>query len=74
MAAALGLVLWVEAEVDQGVVAEGGGHDDVAAVPAVAPGGATLGDKFLTPEGHTAVAAVAGFYADSCFVNKHFNM
>ncbi len=36
VSAALGLVLGIEAEVDQGVVAEGGGHEDVAAVAAVA--------------------------------------
>ena len=71
VAAALGLVLGVEAEVDEGVVAEGGGHEDVAAVAAVAAGGAALGDKLFAAEGHAAVAAVAGLDPDSCFINKH---
>ncbi len=71
VAAALGFVLGVEAEVDEGVVAEGGGHEDVAAVAAVAAGGAALGDEFFAAEGHAAVAAVAGLDADSCFINEH---
>ena len=71
MAAALGLVLGVEAEVDEGVVAEGGGHEAVAAVAAVAPGGAALGNEFFPAEGHAAVTAVPGLDPDSCFINKH---
>ena len=71
MAAALGFVLGVEAEVDEGVVAEGGGHEDVAAVAAVAAGGAAPGDELFAAEGHAAVAAVAGFDADFCFIDKH---
>src|SRR5258708_7610151 len=71
VAAALGLVLGVEAEVDEGVVAEGGGHEDVAAVAAVAAGGTALGDKFFAPEGHAAVATVTGFDTNSCLINKH---
>jgi hypothetical protein len=64
-------VLGVEAEVDEGVVAEGGGHEDVAAVAAVAAGGAALGNEFFTPESHAAVATVTGFNTNSCLVNKH---
>ncbi len=71
VAAALGFVLGVEAEVDEGVVAEGGGHEDVAAVAAVAAGGTAAGDELFAAEGHAAVAAVAGLDADSCFVDKH---
>ena len=71
VASALCFVLGVEAEMDQGVVAEGGGHEDVAAVATVAAGGAAFGDKFFAAEGHAAVAAVAGFDPDSCFINKH---
>jgi hypothetical protein len=71
VASALGFVLGVEAEVDEGVVAEGGGHEDVAAVTAIAAGGASLGNKFFAAEGHAAVAAVSGFDPDSCFINKH---
>ena len=73
VAAALGLVLGVEAEVDQGVVGEGGGHEDVAAVAAVSAGGAATGNELLAAEGHAAVAAVAGLDADFCFINKHFS-
>ena len=72
MAAALGFVLGVEAEVDEGVVAEGGGHEDVAAVAAVAARGAAAGDELFAAEGHAAVAAVAGLDPDSCFINEHF--
>ena len=57
----------VEAEVDESVVAEGGGHEDVATVAA----GGALGDKSFAAEGHAAVAAVAGLDPDSCFINKH---
>jgi hypothetical protein len=64
-------VLGVEAEVNEGVVAEGGGHEDVAAVASVASGRAALGDKFFAAEGHAAVATVAGLDPDSCFINKH---
>jgi len=71
VAAALGFVLGVEAEVDEGVVAEGGGHEDVAAVAAIAAGGAALGNKFFAPEGHATVATVTGLDTDSCFINKH---
>ena len=46
VAAALGFVLGVEAEVDEGVVGERGGHEDVAAVAAVAAGGAARGTNF----------------------------
>ena len=50
---------------------ERGGHEDVAAVAAVAAGGAALGDELFAAEGHAAVAAVAGLDSDSCFVDKH---
>jgi hypothetical protein len=72
--AAFGLVLGVEAEVDEGVVAERRGHEDVAAVAAVAAGGATAGDELFAPEGHAAIAAVAGLDSDSCFINKHWSI
>ena len=69
--AALAFVLGVEAEVDEGVVALGGDHEDVAAVAAVAAGGAAAGDELLPAEGHAAIAAVAGFDANFCFIDKH---
>ena len=71
VAAALGLPLGVEAEVDEGVVGEGGLHEDVAAVAAVAAGWAAAGDELFAAEGHAAIAAVAGLDADSRFIDKH---
>jgi hypothetical protein len=71
VAAALSFVLGVETEVNQSVVTERGGHEDVAAVAAVASGGAALGNKFFAAEGHAAVATVAGLDPDSCLINKH---
>ncbi len=69
--AAAGFVFGVEAEVDEGVVGEGGRHEDVAAVSAVSAGGAAAGNEFFAAEGHAAVAAVAGLDADFCFVDEH---
>ncbi len=71
VAAALGFPLGVVAEVDEGVVAEGAAHEDVAAVAAVAAGGTAAGDEFFAAEGHGAVAAVAGFDADAGFIDEH---
>ena len=72
VAAALGLVLGVEAEVDQGVVGKRGGHQDVAAVTSIAAGGPAAGDELLAPEGHAAVATVAGLDANSGFIDEHW--
>ena len=69
--AALALVLRVVAEVDKRVVPLRADHDDVAAATAVAARRAAAGDKFLAPEGHAAIAAVAGFDANFCFIDKH---
>ena len=62
--AALALVLGVVAEVNKGVVALGGDHDDVA-------GRTAAGNELFPAEGHAAVAAVAGFDANSCFIDEH---
>jgi hypothetical protein len=69
--AALRLVLGVVAEVDEGVMALGRRHDDVAATAAVAAGRAAAGDKLFAPEGHAAIAAVAGLDPDFCFIDEH---
>jgi hypothetical protein len=69
----LGLPLRIKAEVDEGVVREGAGHEDVAAVAAVSSGRASAGDEFFAAEGHAAIAAVASLDTDSCFINKHRN-
>jgi hypothetical protein len=71
VAAALGFVLGIEAEVDKGVVRQRGLHEDVAAVASVAARGTAAGDEFFAPEGHAAVAAVASFDPDSCFIDEH---
>ena len=69
--AALALVLRVIAEMDQRVVALRTDHDDIAATAAVAARGTAAGHELLAPEGHAAVAAVAGFDANFCFINEH---
>ena len=74
VATALGFVLGIEAEVDEGVVGERGRHEDVAAVTAVTTGGTAAGNELFAAEGHAAVAAVPGFDANSCFIDKHFSL
>jgi hypothetical protein len=69
--AALRLVLGVIAEVDEGVMALRGLHDHVAATAAVAARRSAAGNELLAAEGHAAVAAVAGFDANFCFINEH---
>ena len=71
--AALGLVLRVEAEVEQRVVMLAGHEYHVAAAPAVAAAGTAPGNELLAPERKTAVAAVAGFDLDFNFVDEHGN-
>src|SRR5262249_57064124 len=50
--AALRLVFGVVAKMDEGVVALGRFHDDVAAPAAIAARGPAAGHEFLAPEGH----------------------
>ena len=69
--AALGLVLGIEAEMEQRVVVLAGNHDDVAAAAAVAAAGPAPRDELLAAERQAAVSAVAGFYFDSDFVDEH---
>ena len=71
MLAALALVFGVVTEVDEGIVPLRGDHDDIAATSAVAARRTAAGDKLFAPEGHAAVAAVAGFDANSCFIDEH---
>ncbi len=70
--AALRLVLGVIAEVDQGIVTLRGDHDDVAATAAVAAGRSAAGNEFFAPEGHAAIAAVAGLDAYLCLIDEHY--
>jgi len=67
----LGFVFWIEAEMHQRVVTFTGFHDHVAAFATVAAGGPTPRNKLLPAEGHASVATVAGFNADSRFVDEH---
>ena len=69
--AALRLVFGVVAEVNERVVLLGADHDDIAAPAAVAARGAAAGDELLTAEGHAAVAAVASFDPNFCFIDEH---
>ena len=68
---ALRFVFGVVAKMNQRVVPLRRFHDYVASAAAVAARGATTGHKLLPAESHAAVAAVAGFHADSCFIDKH---
>ena len=68
---ALGLVFGIEAEVNQRVVALAGFHDDVAAMTAVAAGRSSARHELLAAKGHAAIAAVAGFDSNFCFINEH---
>jgi hypothetical protein len=69
--AALALVFGVVAEVQEGVVALGRFHNDVAATSAVSAGRAAAGDEFFSTEGHASITSVTGFYANFRFVNEH---
>jgi hypothetical protein len=46
-------------------------HDDIAASAAIAATWTTAGNELLPPEGHAAVAAVAGLDANFCFIDEH---
>src|SRR6185312_4827369 len=67
----LGLVFRIKAEMHQRVMALAGFHDHVAAAAAIAAGGAAAGHELFPTKRHAAVAAIAGFDSDYCFVNKH---
>src|SRR4029077_10314625 len=68
---ALTLVLRVETEVDQRIVALARFQADVAATAAVAAGRAAARDKLLPAKGHASIATVAGLDANDRFINKH---
>ena len=68
--AALGLVLGLKRKWTS-VLWLAGIHNDVAAVAAVAARRTAARDELLPPEGHAAIAAVAGFHSDFGFVNEH---
>src|SRR5205085_9687178 len=74
VAAALGGVFRIKAEVHQRIVALAGFHDDIAATAAIAAAGAAARDKLLPAKGHAAVAAVAGSNADFGFIDEHLRI
>src|SRR5262249_24578210 len=71
VSSAFTLVLGIEAEVDQRVMALAGFHDNVAALAAISAGRASARNKLLAAEGDATIAAVAGFYSNCGFVNEH---
>ncbi len=71
MASALGLVFGVEAEVDESVVAFARFHYHVATMTAVAARRTSARHELLAPKCHAAIAAIAGFHSNFCFVNEH---
>ena len=68
--AALGAVDAGKAIVDQGVDVAVGHGVDAAAAPAIAAVRSASGDVFFASEAGGAIAAVAGFDLDFCFVNE----
>src|SRR5579883_3384165 len=71
VAAALGGVLGIEAEMQEGIAVDGSDHGDVAAATAIAAARAATGDVLLPAKGQTAVAAIPGLDGNSCFVDEH---
>jgi hypothetical protein len=61
----------VEAKLEQGIGVLATDHDDVAAASAVAAARAAPRDELLPAEGEATVAAVAGLYEDSDFIDEH---
>jgi hypothetical protein len=72
MPPALGGVLGIKTEVQQGVVMFARDKHHIAAAAAIAAARSAARDKLLAPERKTAVAAVARLHADSYFINKHW--
>ncbi len=58
------------AVVDQRIEAVDGDRDHIAAIAAVAAVGTAIFDKFLAPERHAAIAAVAGANIDLGLVEE----
>ena len=66
----IGAENFLEAEIDERSDVGGRFEKHVAAAAAVAAGRTAFGHVFLTPPRVVAVAAVAGFVRDRCFVDK----
>ena len=67
----LGLIFWVEAKMDQRIVALAGFHNDVTALAAVAAGRSSARYELLPPKREAAVAAVPGLDSNCGFIDEH---
>src|SRR5205823_10973649 len=67
----LSFIFGIEAEVNQRVVALAGFHHDIAATASIATRWTATRHILLSAEGDAAVAPVAGFYSDFCFIYEH---
>src|SRR5579862_2361334 len=74
MTSALRLVLRIETEVNQSVVALAGFHNDAAAIPAVAPGWPTPRNILLPPQSQTAIPAIPSLHPNCGLIDKHENL
>jgi hypothetical protein len=68
--AALSAMHRVVAKIYKGIHIFGGYQIYAATIAAVAPIGAAEGNVFFTAERGFAIAAIASFYANFCFVNE----
>src|SRR5260370_12200938 len=71
MPASLGLVLGIEAEVQQSVLVWTCDQENIAAAAAIAAAGSAARDKFFAAKSQAAVAAIACFDVDTAFVADH---
>src|SRR4051812_12875224 len=71
VAATFRVVLGVEAEMQKSVVVRVCDHDDVPAAATVSAARTAARNEFLTTKRETPVAAIACFYFDFYFVDKH---
>ena len=71
MAATLGLVLRVVAEMDQRVVTLARFHEDIATAAAISTTRAAAWYKLLPAKRDAAIPAIASLDPDSRFINKH---
>src|SRR5260370_5388770 len=71
MPASLGLVLGIEAEVQQSVLVWTCDQENIAATAAIAAAGSAARDKFFAAKSQAAVAAVTCFSGDTDFVDEH---
>src|SRR5689334_3602441 len=71
VAPAPGGVFRIESKMEQGIMVFARHHNDIATVAPIAAARSAARDKFLAPECHAPVSAVASLYADSDFVDEH---